>query len=196
MRFVTYGHKLSTLECDHVGLDNHLAMQLLVQHLLELGHRKIGHIAGDQTISSAVERLFGVREHLAAAGHGLSDRHLAYGNYDEILAYKAARTLLTQDDRPTALITANNVTAIGALRAARDLHMNCPRDVSIATVDRLPWADLISPELTCAAQPIDDMAKRAATWLIERLENELETYSPRMYEFAPELIVGESTCPA
>lgn len=193
MRFVTYGHKLSALECDHVGLDNHRTMQLLVRHLLDLGHRKIGHVAGDQTISSAVERLVGVREHLAAAGLELSDRHLAYGDYDENLAYSAARSLLMRDDRPTALITANNVTAIGALRAVRDLNMSCPRDVSIATVDRLPWGDLFVPELTCAAQPIDEMANLAATWLIERLENETKSSAPRLREFVPELIVGGST---
>lgn len=193
IRFVTYGHKLSGLACDHVGLDNRMGMELLVRHLLELGHRRIGHIAGNQRQWSGTERLDGLRESLSGAGLTLEGKYLGFGEYDEDASYRAALKLLSKQDRPTALITANNSTAIGALRAARDLKLRCPEDISIATIDEMPWSELISPTLTCAAQPIGDMAACAATWLIERLEGQNETELPRYIEFAPRLIVGQST---
>ncbi len=195
IHFVTYGHKLAGLACDHVGLDNRLGMELLVRHLVELGHRRIGHIAGNQRQWSGIERFEGLCQSLSDAGLELKDKDLGYGEYDEDVSYRAALKLMRRSDRPTAIVTANNVTAIGALRAARDLHLRCPEDISIATIDQLPWGELISPKPTCAVQPIGDMAKLAATWLIERLEGESETTSPRFAEFAPSLMVGESTAP-
>jgi len=193
IRFVTYGHKLSGLACDHVGLDNRMGMELLVRHLVDLGHRRIGHVAGNQRQWSGTERLDGLRESLSDAGLILEDKYLGFGEYDEEASYRAALKLLRKKDRPTALITANNVTAIGALRAARDLKLRCPEDISIATIDEVPWSELISPTLTHAAQPIGDMAACAATWLIERLEGQNKTELPRFIEFPPKLIVGQST---
>ncbi len=195
IRFVTYGHKLSGLECDHVGLDNRMGMELLVRHLVELGHRRIGHIAGNQRQWSGTERFDGLRQSLKNAGLTLDESDLGFGEYYEDISYRAALELLRKSDRPTALVTANNVTAIGALRAARDLQIRCPEDISIATIDEIPWGELISPKPTCAVQPIGDMAKLAATWLIERLEGEGENIPPRCAEFAPHLMVGSSTGP-
>lgn len=113
IRFVTYGHKLSGLECDHVGLDNRMGMELLVRHLVELGHRRIGHIAGNQRQWSGTERFDGLRQSLKNAGLTLDESDLGFGEYYEDISYRAALELLRKSDRPTALVTANNVTAIG-----------------------------------------------------------------------------------
>ena len=192
IQFLTYGQKHRTLPCDHVGLDNRRATAILVDHLVALGHRRIGHVAGNQGISTGAERLDGVRSSLASHDLSLRSEDIGYGNYDESRSFEVARELLSRCDRPTALVAANNVTGAATLRAARALGLHCPDAVSIATVDQLSWSDLISPPLTCAAQPIDEMAALAATWLIQGLESD-DNVEPRLCEFEPVLVVGGST---
>jgi len=191
--FVTYGQQLAALDCDHVGLKNDHATLILTRHLISRGHRRIGHVAGDQRTWSGRERLKGVRAALAESGLALAPKDLVFGDYDARKSEAAACALLAQPDRPTALVTANNVTAIGVLRAIRHLGLRCPEDVALATVDELPLDDLLSPTVTCAVQPIHDMAQRAASWLIERLENTEATHAAQFAEFPVTLRIGGST---
>jgi LacI family transcriptional regulator len=192
VRFVTYGQRLVTLGCDHVGLKNDHATRILTRHLIERGHRRIGHVAGIQQTWSGRERLRGVRATLAEAGLELQEQDLVFGEYDARTSERAALALLAKPSRPTGLVTANNVTAIGVMRAIRRLNLRCPEDVALATVDELPLDDLLTPTVTCAVQPIHDMAQRAASWLIERLELG-DGPDPREAEYPATLRTGGST---
>jgi LacI family transcriptional regulator len=193
VQFVTYGQRLAQLDCDHVGLKNDHATLILTRHLIARGHRRIGHIAGDQRTWSGRERLRGVRAALAEAGLTLRDQDLVFGDYDVRKSETVACALLAQSDRPTALVTANNVAAIGLMRAIRHLSLRCPEDVALATVDEIPFDDLLTPTITCAVQPIHDMAQRAASWLIERLENPVSMRSAQRAEFPATLRIGGSS---
>ncbi len=176
-----------------MGLDNGQATRILTRHLIERGHRRIGHVAGSLHTWSGRERLKGVQATLAESGLNLSDGDLVFGEYSAQKAQTAALALLAGPDRPSALVAANNVTAIGVLRALRQLGLRCPDDVALATVDELPLDDLLTPTVTCAVQPIHNMARRAASWLIERLELGDRPHPPRKAEYPATLRIGGST---
>ncbi|WP_226781520.1 LacI family DNA-binding transcriptional regulator [Oceaniglobus trochenteri] len=195
--FVTFDQHLPGLGADHVGLDDRAASQLLVEHLVGLGHRRIGHIAGTEGLWSAHERLAGVEEACRSAGLDPAHCPVAPGDYHAEVSEQAALALLDRPDRPTALVTANNMSAIGALRAMKRLGLQCPGDVSLASIDFLPWGDLIEPDVTCTVQPVAQMAELATRWLIERLTRKpgKDVAVARKTLYAPQLHIGTSTAP-
>ena len=193
MRFVTYGQHVPELQCDHVGLQNVVATQILVQHLVSRGHRRIGHIAGDLRTWTGQQRLLGVQSGLNQAGLSLDQQDLIYGNYDEKISERVTQTLLKKRSRPTALIAANNFTAVGAMRAIRKLQLKCPSDIALATVDAIQFNDLFTPSFTCVVQPISKMAQTAADILIGRLEGTAEEDANLFKEFVPSLHIGGTT---
>lgn len=196
-RIIAYDHKIDALDCDHVGLDNRLATTLLTRHLIKLGHRRIAHITGRRGLWSAEQRLAGYLNTLAEASIDCDQTLIAAGDYDQDTSYQAAMSLLGAPQPPTAIVTANNDTAIGALKAIRALALDCPGDVSLVSVDEIPYGDLISPRVTAVAQPVKALAKIATDWLFDRLDMDStdETMPPREVMLAPELRIGKSTRP-
>ena len=179
---------------DHVGLDNGAAARLLVEHLVGLGHRRIAHVAGRRGLWTAKARLDGVRRALRAAGLALPEAMIVEGGFREVPSFEGCLELLGRPDRPSAVVAANNVSALGALRAIRHLGLRCPEDVSLVGVDSLPWGALIEPALTHVAQPLGAMARAATDRLIDRLEGRVrEGDEPVRVELAPRLVVGGST---
>lgn len=180
---------------DHVGLDNRLASRMLTQHLIDLGHRRIAHVAGTPGLWTSLERAAGVRDTMAAAGLSLEEEMVVNGNFRAQAAYEATVKLLSEKTPPTAIVAANNASAAGALRAIRALGLKCPEDVSLVSVDAMLWSELVEPRITCTAQPVERIAGRAAEWLLERMNaNEDDPEIPhRSALLVPEIMYGNST---
>ncbi len=100
--------------------------------------------------------------------------------------------MLTRPDRPTAIIGANNVIALGALQAILDLGFRCPDDVSVAGIDDVPWSGLVRPRVTTAAQPIEEITGLAMEWLLGRIADRGDPPPARTRVFQPHLIAGNS----
>jgi LacI family transcriptional regulator len=100
--------------------------------------------------------------------------------------------LLTRADRPTAIVAANNVMALGALQAMNDLGFNCPEDVSLTSIDDVPWGNVIRPRITMVVQPVDEMARLATELLLERIGARGANIPPRERILIPKLVVGQS----
>ena len=179
------------LKRDFVGVDNRAAVRLLTELLLRLGHRRIAMISGNAGLWTADERLAGFSETMNAAGIAVDPGLCAHTDYRGDTAYAATVPLLTRRDRPTAIIGANNVIALGALQATIDLGFRCPTDLSIAGIDDVPWAGLVRPRITTVAQPIEEISRVAIEWLIERIANPNAGPS-RQRTFQPRFIPGES----
>ena len=97
---------------------------------------------------TAEERLAGFVETMEAAGVPVDPSLCVPGNYRGDAAYEATKPLMTRADRPTAIIGANNVMALGALQAILDLGFRCPADVSLVGIDDVPWSGLVRPRVT------------------------------------------------
>jgi LacI family transcriptional regulator len=169
MPVVMIDQKLEGVAADFVGTDNRLASAMLTRHVLQLGHRRIGFVAGTAGLFTSCERTLGFVETLESAGLEVDSSLIADGHYEGEDAYNAAMRLLTRPDRPTAILAANNVMALGTLQATYDLGFRCPDDVSIACIDDVPWSNVISPRLTCAVQDPTRLGTLAAERLLARI---------------------------
>jgi LacI family transcriptional regulator len=154
---------------DQVGVNNREAMHELVDYVARLGHRRIGYIAGHPGFETTLERIVGYRNGLEQVGLDFDERYLVTGNASTASADEAAHALLSLPDPPTAIVTGNNMATIGAMRAVRARGLSVPADISIAGFDDFEWADCFEPRLTLVAQPCEEIGRRAAFLLMERI---------------------------
>jgi LacI family transcriptional regulator len=103
---------------------------------------------------------------------------------------------MTRADRPTAILAANNVMALGALQAIIDLGFKCPQDISLTSIDDVPWGNVIQPRITMVVQQVDELARIASEWLFERIKARGgPTPPPREHFLIPRLVAGQSCAP-
>lgn len=187
---VMLDHKVPGLERDFVGVDNRAAVRVLVEHLVALGHRRIAMISGRPGLWTADERCRGFARAMRDAG--LRVGRCIRADYRGASGHAAARALLGRPERPTAIIGANNVIALGILQACVDAGLECPADVSVAGIDDVPWSGLVRPRITTVAQPVEQLAACAMEWLLDRIEGKDRGRAPRERLFRPSFIPGES----
>jgi LacI family transcriptional regulator len=192
MPFVLVDQKVENLPADFVASDNVLASAMLTEHVIRYGHRRIAHIAGRAGLWTAEKRKQGFVDTMRAAGLDVDQSLIVDGNYFGEVAYAQAMRLLTRADRPTAIIAANNVMALGALQAMNDLGFDCPNEVSLTSIDDVPWGNVIRPRITMVVQPVDEMARIATEFLLERIGSRGSAMPPREHVLIPKLVVGQS----
>src|SRR5207248_1959424 len=148
--------------------------QAAVEHLIQLGHRRIGFIQGTQGTPSSLRRLAGYRAALEQARVPIDEDLLVPGDYTQAGGRRAMATLLERDQRPTAVFCANDLSAFGALEAAQLRSYAVPGDVSIVGFDDIDEAATSSPPLTTISQPPRLVGTLTAETLIERLSGRAE----------------------
>lgn len=196
MPLVLVDQKHEGLEHDFVGADNELASATLAGHLLELGHRRIGYIGGPENLPTARQRLTGFRSAMAEAGVPVDDRDIANGEYNYETARLVASRMLARRTRPTAIVAANNVMGLGALKAVREAGLQCPGDISLTCIDSVPWAEALQPTLTAVLQPVNEMARVASECLLERIgAPDGRSIPARSHILKPRLVLGQSSAP-
>jgi DNA-binding LacI/PurR family transcriptional regulator len=174
-----------------VTLDNREAGRLAAEHLLALGHTRIGHISGPLRLRLARERLEGFRTTIEAHGLALDAVAGGDGNWECEDGYRAMQELLARQARSTALFCANDRMAIGAIRAAIEGGMRVPEDLSVVGLDDLEVAPYQNPPLTTVRQSFAELATRAVQLLLDILA-EREPVETQIV-LAPTLVVRQST---
>src|SRR5690348_6054442 len=163
------------------------------EHLLALGHRRIGAIAGARGWYATEERLAGFRAALAGAGILLDPELVVYSDWRIPRGTEAARELLSLPDPPTAIFGFNDNVAIGALHAARERGLSVPDDLSVIGFDDTQQAVIVTPRLTSVSQPLAELGRMGVSQLIRILDGQ-RVEALRM-ELATRLVVRESTGP-
>jgi LacI family transcriptional regulator len=171
-------------------VDNEGGMAKIVSHLLELGHKKVGHIAGRLNHDDAIVRLNAYQKTLRQAGIETRDEWIAQGRFEIDGGFEAMQELMALSDRPTAVCCANDEMAIGALRAALKLGLKVPEDVSITGFDMTPSSEHVAPAITTVRQPISELGVAAARAVFQLMEGKDR---PSSKVFPAELIVRRST---
>lgn len=193
---ITVDRHVADLDRDFVGLDNRSAGRMICEYLLRLGHRRIAFIGGRPGMSTSDERFEGFLGAMQAAGLAVDPTLCVRADFRGETAYVAVQPLLARDDRPTAVVAANNVMALGALQAVADLGFDCPRDVSVAGIDDFPWSNALRPRLTTVAQPIEEIGRIAVAFLLDRLAGHgAPPAESRTRALAPSLIIRDSCAP-
>jgi LacI family transcriptional regulator len=143
---------------------------LATNHLLGLGHRRIGFLGGRQDLESARLREAGFRRAMADAGLAVDEALVRVGGYRPETAEGPARELLKRTDRPTAMFAANDLSAIATIDVARALGLTVPDDLSVIGFDNVPESALASPPLTTINQPLQRMGAEALRLLVDLIE--------------------------
>ena len=177
-----------------VVLDNKRAARDAVQHLLSLGHRRIGMIGGRPAISTTVERLAGYASALESAGIPVDPALIASGSSRIPEARRAVDGLLAVHRAPTAVLVGNNLMTIGAVAGIQARGLAIPDDISVAGIDDSPWASVFHPRLTAVAQPTYDLGRSAAELVLSRVGGEADSATRRVV-LQGQLQVRESTAP-
>lgn len=143
----------------------------VTEHLLSLGHRRIGFLAGRPDLESARRREEGYRAALGAAGIAIDPALVAVGDFTEAGSAEPARHLLTLTERPTAVVAANDLSAIQTMRTATELGLTVPGDLSVVGFDNIPESALTDPPLTTVDQSIQAQGHEAVRLLLDLIEH-------------------------
>jgi LacI family transcriptional regulator len=163
---------------DHQGFDDYSSTVVATnwqgafdatEYLISLGHRRLGHIAGDQRLSAGVDRLSGYRAALEKHHIPFDAALVAEGHFQQADSYAAANALLDLEGPPTAIFAASDMSAFGAAEAIRDHGLRIPDDISIAGFDDIPEAAYMHPALTTVRQPLYDMGRLATRMLLQAI---------------------------
>ena len=156
-------------DVDSVSGDSVAGAHALVRHLLGAGHRRIAAISGPLAVSTADDRIAGYRLALEEAGILFDERLVKRGEFRAASGERLTCELLDEGLAPTAVFAANNVLALGVLKALGRRGLRVPQDLALVCFDDLPETSLLLPFLTVVAQPAYDMGVHAAQLLLSRL---------------------------
>jgi LacI family transcriptional regulator len=163
------------------------------EHLLELGHRRIGVISGTPGWYATEERLAGFRAALSAAGILLDPELVMHSDWRTPMGATAAHRLLDLAEPPTAIFGFNDNVAIGALHAAEARGLSVPGDLSVVGFDDTFQAMIVTPRLTTVSQPLAELGRMGVSLLIRLLEG--QRVDALRVELATRLVIRESTAP-
>lgn len=149
-----------------ISLDNLAAAQAMTEHLIAMGHRRIGLIKGSRTSPLTRDRLGGYRKALEEAGIMFDEDLVCHGDFTLSAGFAGASKMLAIAKRPTALFCENDEMAIGALKRIREEGLRVPEDISLVGFDDIPMANYCDPPLTTISQPAEAFGEKAVEMLI------------------------------
>lgn len=157
----------------HVSIDNFAAAAQVVRYLRSLGHEKIGFVGSVNQFVSSEDRRRGYEAEMKKLGLPVRKEYMAYADRDYSFqsGIAAARELLKRPDRPTAIFCISDVLAMGAIRAAGELGLTVPGELSVVGFDDVEYATMMNPMLTTVSQPLYSLGKTSAHMLIEQIES-------------------------
>lgn len=191
--FVLVSRVSDTVDAPYIIVDDALGARLAAEHLIGLGHHRIACISGPTAVEPGKVRAEAFRETLGAHGVKVPGTWVVHTDFSWKGGEAAARALLSKRRRPTAIFAANDLLALGVLTAAHELGLEVPGDLSVVGFDDITYASLPLIRLTTVAQPVYEMARIAAGWLIDVIEGKRRRKLRRVMR--PRLIVRETTAP-
>jgi LacI family transcriptional regulator len=163
-------------------------------YLSQLGHTRIAFIMGALAVRSAMDRLQGYQAALADCGLPVRKDLIIEGDYQQSTGYESTKQLLASiTPPPTAIFASNDLSAFGAMDAARECGFRIPDDISIIGFDDVPQAVLVYPKLTTVRQPLEQMGQVAVKLLLEQIED--RSQPPQRVTLPTQLIVRDSCAP-
>jgi LacI family transcriptional regulator len=183
---------LPGIDVPFISSQNLIGARALAQYVLAQGHRSLAVVGGPRGLWTSEQRLAGFREAFAGANIVPDSVPVLAGDYTEDAGRRAADDICARARaaRPTAVLCANDLMAIGFIRRCLELNIRIPEEVSVTGFDDIPEARLLSPQLTTVRQPGRAMGSAAATLLLRRIGS--LGVEPAQNDFATELCIRQS----
>jgi LacI family transcriptional regulator, galactose operon repressor len=172
--FVLIDRTVPGVDCDVVVGDNAGGARQLLEHLIGLGHRRIGLIVESDEVSTARDRREGYEDAIRAAGLGVDPNLIVHTTVDPGGGFEGMRRLLELEKPPTAVFTVNNLVALGAIEAVRAAGLEVPDDIALVCFDDIEYASRLYPFLTVMAQPAETLGTLGTQLLLDRVEGRAE----------------------
>lgn len=176
-----------------VGSNNWAGGLAATRHLIGLGHERIAVVGGPVDMMCSRARIDGYRSALDEAGIAVDPELIRHGDFHVTGGHAHGLELLSRPDRPTAVFAGSDYQALGVIRAARELGLRVPEDVSVVGYDDLPVSEWVWPPLTTVHQPLREIAETATGMVLSLARHEPLRHS--RIELGTELVVRASTAP-
>jgi LacI family transcriptional regulator, galactose operon repressor len=180
--FVILDRRLPFPDLDMVLVNGAAGAGLAMDHLVNLGHRRIGYVGGLKHLSVMNEREQGYLAALHKHGLPFVEEYLRQGNNRQDGGHQAVCELLSLPEPPTAVLIANNLMTLGGLQAIHESGLAIPKQVSLVGFDDMDWASSLRPPLTCVAQPAYEMGETAAGILLDRIRQPDKPHQTRVLD--------------
>lgn len=182
--------KLDGTMCYQVQVDAMKALDLLMEHLIDLGHKRIALVGGRQNVLGTYEKLLRYKQVLKNYHLDFNEEYVKYGNYDYQTGYSGMNELFSCKKVPTAVIAINDYAAAGAMRSITEHGCRIPEDISVASYDNTELSELFSPKLTSVDYRYKKFGKKLVETAVAAANGEAV---PRIQVITPRLVVREST---
>jgi LacI family transcriptional regulator len=191
-KIVLIDRVLNGLRCPAVTTDDVQVGRLATEHLLALGHRKIGHLRGT-TASTSLQRLEGYKQALAQARIRFQKNLVHECGFTETDGYAAMKAWIAEGDLPTAIFAANDPAAIGAMAAMNEAGLQVPDDVAFVGAGSIHYGDMLRVPLTTVAWSTAAMGQAAAELLLDLIRDKNRARKPRRIVIPPQLVIRQSS---
>lgn len=188
---IVAGRPVRSVAADQIVLRNKAGIQKSIQYLLKIGRRRIAFVTGSRTAVATTERLEGYTAGLAAENIAPNPSLISYGNFTAESGFEQTLRLIESGANPDAIVAANDMLALGAIKVCHSLGRRVPQDIAITGFDDIPLAQLCTPALTTLRQPNEQTARDCVTLLLERIQRR-DLSSPRRLVYEPDLIIRDS----
>ena len=178
-----------SVHAQFVGSDQKAGGQIAAEHLFQLGHRRIGVIAGPDWSLDSKQRIQGFKSYLKIKGVVIQSNQVVKGDFLKEVAYNEVEKLIKKVPDLTAIFACNDQMAVGAIQRLKEMGKECPKDISVIGFDDEPVAVGFSPQLTTVHVPIFDIAKEAAALLLKYLSETNQKKRPKGCFFLPMKII-------
>jgi LacI family transcriptional regulator/LacI family purine nucleotide synthesis repressor len=182
---------ISDDKASYIISDNEEGARKAVRHLVELGHKKIAIIEGEQITIPTQKRLAGYKAELKAQNLKVRDEWIIQGRFSVDGGFKAMEEILALKERPTAIFCMGDEIAVGAMQAIKEAGLKVPDDFSIVGFDDIEISQYLNPALTTIRQKKGEMGIEAAKMVLEMINHPEEKVEPEIIE--TELILRDST---
>jgi LacI family transcriptional regulator len=189
--YVAIGRRQNQGDVSYVDVDNVGGAAMAVRHLARLGYRRIATITGPSNMVAGRDRYQGYLRGLQDASLVFDPQWVAEGQFTELSGGRAVQQLLSLEPMPDAIFTANDMMAVGALKAIRAAGLRVPDDIALVGYDDIPLAAMLEPALTTVRQSVATLGHMAATLLLDTLA-EAQPGSAQRVVLPTELVVRAS----
>ncbi|MEI8158927.1 MAG: LacI family DNA-binding transcriptional regulator [Burkholderiales bacterium] len=190
---VLLNYELGNSKMAVVRGDNYWVAREAIEHLLNLGHKRIAFIAGSSFSGQSPERERAYVDALVAAHVAIDPALIVQGEFHQTVGFARALELLALSDRPTAIFAANDEMALGVIDAARQLGLQIPADLSLIGFDDIPAASYVFPGLSTVRQAVDEIAFAGVRALMRQIDT--KTMTTEQITLASQLVIRGSTGP-
>ncbi len=189
--FVAFGRVEGEVQFPYIDVDGYYGMNLVAEHLVENGHRRIAFIAPDPIYNFTTYRLSGFLETLSKLGIQVENSLIMNGDLSQRNGYICANLLLDLPAPPTAIATGNDLMAFGAIKAAQEREFIVGKDFAITGFDDIPLAEDSNPPLTTVHQPVFNIGEMVCEMLVKKIRG--ESLENEQVILKPNLVVRESS---